>query len=62
MKKVIFPIIFAVALPLILMKTVNPNMEPAGIVIAVIIGLGIGAGINALVFRKKKDETETEAK
>ena len=60
MKKVIFPIICAVLLPLVFLLKVNPDMEVAGIIIAAIIGLGIGSGINAIVFRKKKVDTKTE--
>ena len=60
MKKVIFPIICAILLPLVFLQKINPNMEVAGIVMAAGIGLGIGAVINKILFKEKNLETETK--
>ncbi len=59
MKKIIFPIILAVLLPVILWQA-NPNLEVAGIVLTAGIGLAIGAVINKIVFKKKDEEAESK--
>jgi hypothetical protein len=64
MKKVIFPIICAVLLPVIFLLKINPKMEVVGIVMLVGIGIGIGVGINKILFKEKnlEKETKTETK
>ncbi|GEM_PF-1252508 len=52
MKKVIFPLICAVAL-FFLLRTINPGIEAVGIVLVVAIGLGIGSLLNKAVFKRK---------
>ncbi len=59
MKKAIFPIIGAIALPVIFMQ-LNPAIEAGGIILAVGIGLGVGFGISKAVFREKSAEESSE--
>ena len=60
MKKVIFPIICAVLLPVIFLLKINPKMEVVGIVMLAGIGIGIGTGINKILFKEKNIEKETK--
>lgn len=50
MKKIFFPVIGAILLPLI-MQRVNPNIQTAGIVLVAGFGFGIGAVINKIFFK-----------
>lgn len=64
MKKVIFPLVCAV-LMVIVVKSINPELEATGYVVALGLGLFIGAFINKLVFKKEaaeKSETDSVAK
>ena len=60
MKKVIFPIICAVLLPIIFLLKINPKMELVCIVMLAGIGIGIGTGINKILFKEKNIEKETK--
>lgn len=59
MKKIILPIIGAIALPIIFSQ-VNPDIEPLMLILAAGVGIGIGSGLNALIFRKDSSETDSE--
>jgi hypothetical protein len=55
MKKIFFPVIGAVLLPIV-MQRVNPSIQAAGIILVAGFGLGIGAVINKILFKEKDSE------
>ncbi len=61
MKKVILPVVSAVAM-LVFLLNVNDKPETAGYVISIGIGLLVGTLLNKLVFKEKATADFTQAK
>ena len=58
-KKAILPIVCAIIL-LFVLKTFNPDIAGAGIVLGLMMGLGLGALLNAIIFKKKDSDEAKE--
>lgn len=57
MKKAILPIVCAVIL-IVVIRSLNPEVAVAGMVIGAMIGGGVGALLNGVVFKKNDSGAE----